>query len=75
MQQLSGPALSPPSPPHHTHKQSLAVTNGSLLAIPAELAQLSGLRNLDLHKNELQIIPPSLCSLTGLTVSQAAAPL
>ena len=48
--------------------QLLAVTNGCLLSLPAELAQLSGLRDLDLHKNELAMVPQHLCALTGLTV-------
>lgn len=56
----------PPSP--RASPQHLAVTNGCLASLPAEISQLSGLRELDLHKNELRALPPSLCAMSGLTV-------
>jgi hypothetical protein len=60
---LPTPPPTLPPPP-----QSLSVTNGTLTAIPQEMAALSALRELDLHKNELQVFPHQLCGLTGLTV-------
>jgi len=64
----SAPLNLPPPPQHASTTQTLAVTNGTLTAIPQEMAALAALRDLDLHKNELQVFPHQLCALTGLTV-------
>lgn len=66
---MQPPCLPPgPGPPRRAAAQALAVTNGCLTSIPQEMAALSALRDLDLHRNELAVFPHQLCALSGLTV-------